>query len=351
VAEPRFPVFDRFAYLNAGAVGPISEATVEAMAAADRLGMEQGRGSHGGFAERVAMRGELRERIGALIGVPPATVAITTSTTQGCEIVVGGFGLQPGDEVVTSDAEHPGLEGTLYASPATIKVAAVLGKSPGEAVEAVLGAVTERTRLIALSHVLWLNGQVLPIADIKARSGLPVLVDGAQSVGAIDVDATIADYYTVSGQKWLCGPELTGALYVAEPESLQPRRAPSPWSAPRSQAAHLELAFHPRSLIAGFLTALAERPPDAAARGAAVTEACRRALEQAGIEVLTAANQSRLVAFRLSGDPEEVVGACQEQGVVIRHLPNGWLRASCGWWNSPADVDRLVSALASRPGA
>lgn len=344
---PHFPVLDRFAYLNAGAVGPVSAASHRAMSNAEHEALVSGRSSHGGFAARIETKNRVRERLGALLSVEPSKVAITTSTTQGCDIVIGGFGLTPGDEVVTTDAEHPGLEGTLGASPATIRVAAVLGKSPEEALEAVLAEVTGRTRLIALSHVLWLNGQVLPIDEIRQRSGLPVLVDGAQSVGAIDVDATIADFYTVSGQKWLCGPELTGALYVAAPEKLARRRVipPGPWYIEPTNAASLEMVFHPMALLAGFLAAIDERPPDAAARGAAISDYCIESLRTAGVEVFSTSGASRLVSFSVPGDAAEVVDHLQEQGVMIRSLPNGWFRASCGWWNSTADIDRLVAAL------
>jgi selenocysteine lyase/cysteine desulfurase len=63
------------------------------------------------------------------------------------------------------------------------------------------------------------------------------------------------------------------------------------------------------------------------------------------VEVLSRPGQGTLIAFRVPGEPEQVVGVCQERGVVIRYLPNGWLRASCGWWTSDADIERLVAAL------
>src|SRR5207253_4361022 len=93
-----------------------------------------------------------------------------------------------------------------------------------ELLEAVLAEVTPRTKLLAVSHVYWTTGAVLDVHSLKERAGLPVLVDGAQSVGAIPVGVGELDYYTVSGQKWLCGPEATGALYIADPDSLRVAR-------------------------------------------------------------------------------------------------------------------------------
>src|SRR5712692_974634 len=84
---------------------------------------------------------------------------------------------------------------------------------------AIAGLVTPRTRLIVLSHVTWTTGAVLDIAEVARMGrerGIPVLIDGAQSAGAIPVDvkALGVDFYAIPGQKWLCGPDGTGALYV-----------------------------------------------------------------------------------------------------------------------------------------
>jgi L-cysteine/cystine lyase len=343
-----FPVLERVAYLNAGSVGPLSRRTAKVMAEWEERALIQGRGAHSSFEARMELRGRLREAIAGLVGAPAENVALTGSTTEGCHLVLSGLRLRPEDEVVTTDGEHFAVTGTLRSSGAIIRVAPVVGRTPSEALQAVLDAVTPRTRLIALSHVLWLNGQVLPIAEIKRETGLPLLVDGAQTVGAIPVDATAADYYTVSGQKWLCGPELTGALYVADPDSLRPRLVIDPDSPGIPQwtgAARLEMTFHPGALAAGLLQAVEDLPPDGFKRAAELTRHCRDALLAAGMTVLTEPGQGTLVAFQFPGPPEEAVAACEERNVVIRWLPNGWLRASCGWWNSRQDVDRLVASL------
>ena len=146
-----------------------------------------------------------------------------------------------GDEIITTTDEHFGLLGPLHTSGAKV---VVVDPDP----ERIVDAVTPRTRLIALSHVLWTTGAVLPVHELRASTGLPILVDGAQSVGAMPVDATGLDFYTISGQKWLCGPEGTGALVVADPGALRVGR-PSYLS---QDGYEQDGAFEPREGAARF---------------------------------------------------------------------------------------------------
>jgi len=339
----RYPVLERCAYLNAGTTGPLSRASHAAMAAWEERALLTGRAARAYFTEGGEVRQQARERLAALIGVPADHVAITCSTTDGCNLVVTGLRLGPDDEVVTTDAEHPGLEQPVLASRARVRVVSVLGRSPSEVVEAVAGAVTPRTKLVALSHVLWLNGQVLPIAEIRRVTGVPLLVDGAQSVGAIPVDAAAADFYTVSGQKWLCGPQLTGALYVADLDRLRPQMAG--YGASQGEGiARIEVVHHDPSAMAGLLAALEERPAWAFERAAEMARRCRRALAEAGFEVHSP-DEGTLVSVEAPGDPEATVATCLERGVIVRSLPNGWIRVSCGWWTSDEELARLVEAL------
>lgn len=290
----------------------------------------------------------LRDRLAGLLNVAPEKVILTTSTTEGCNIVVTGLRLTPDDEVVTTDAEHPGLSMPLRASGARIRVARVMERPAAEALQAIVAEVTPRTKLIALSHVLWLNGHVLPLAEIKRATGVPLLVDGAQSVGAIPVDASVADWYTVSGQKWLCGPETTGALYVADHTTLRPRM--QAYAASMAEdAARLMVTHLGTAMVAGLLAAVEDLPEWAFERAAAMSARGREALVRAGVELRTEAGHGTLVSFRVPGEPIEIVKAAEASGVVIRNLPDGWLRASIGWWNDESDIERLagfVSTLA-----
>lgn len=346
-ARSRFPVLERFAYLNAGSVGPLSRRTAEVMDSVRAGGLAGGRGSMAAFEAGQADEVTLRGRVAALINVPVDNVLLTTSTTEGCNIVVTGLRLGPDDEVVTTDAEHPGLLEPLVGSGAKIKKARVSEHPAADALEVITAEVTPATKLIALSHVLWLNGHVMPLADIKRVTGLPLLVDGAQSVGAIKVDASVADWYTVSGQKWLCGPETTGALYIANPDGLRPQMGHF-YASVRTDATRFGVVHLSHELVAGLNASLAELPEWGFARSAELVARCREALIAAGVDVRTEAGQGALISFRVPGEPAEVVKAVYERGVIIRNLPDGWLRASVGWWNDESDIDRLVGVLTNQ---
>ena len=354
-----FPVLERFAYLNAGTLGPLSRATLEAMDERSRFDQERGRGGKKWFDGVLELRARVRERLAAAIGARAERLALTGSTTDGCNIVLAGFPLEAGDEVVTTSSEHPGLLAPLHATGAHVRVAEVTERSAAEALETILAAITPRTRLLALSHVIWTTGQVIPVHDLKAETGLPILVDGAQSVGAIPVDVGELDFYTVSCQKWLCGPEPTGALYVRDPERLRVR-LPTYFShqqierdgtfVPKDGALRFDFGWLAPVALAGLESALNEPPDGRFADAARAAALCRQALAGAGYEVVTEPGQATLVAWVAPGKAAEDAARLYERDVIVRDLPGtGWLRASCGWWTTDEHVERLVAALAQGP--
>ena len=352
-ARAQFPVLERLAYLNAGTFGPLARATAEAVERHRLRELEDGRSGAGYWEGLMETRERLRAQIGAMLGVGAGTISLTGSTTDGCNVVIGGLGLGPDDEVVTTDVEHPGLLGPLEASGSRVRVAQVKERPAGEALDAILAEVTARTRLLALSHVAWSTGNVLPVAELKQETGLPVLVDGAQSVGAIRVDVTPFDYYTVSGQKWLCGPEGTGALYVADPERFRVAAPTSfgfihdddPSLRPRPGAARFDTSWVGPGQAAGLEAALATAPDWRFERALEQAAHARERLAER-VEVVTAPGQATLIAFRVGGDTHEAAARLFAEGVVVRDIPGtGWLRASVGWWTSDEDIERLVAAL------
>jgi L-cysteine/cystine lyase len=354
-ARAQFPVLDRTAYLNAGSMGPLARATVDAMSAQERSDVEQGRGGKPYIESMRAMRERVRTELAATICVPPENLALTSSTTAGCNIVLAGLRLGTEDEVVTTDTEHFGLIGPLHASGATVRVAAVRALPPEQALETILAEITPRTRLVAISHISWQTGNLLPVEEVQEASGVPILVDGAQSAGAVAVDASRFDFYTVSGQKWLCGPDSTGALYVRDPEGLhvalpsyfsQDQYEVSGAYTPKQGAARFDDGWIPTASLAGLEAALGTIPHWAAHHSAEISARCYTQLSDR-FRVVTAPGQANLVSFVADGSAAEIAVRAFEQGVVIRDLPGTeeWLRVSCGWWTSDGDIDRLLRAL------
>jgi L-cysteine/cystine lyase len=347
-ARAQFPVFERFAYLNAGSSGPLPQTAIDAMQERLERDLAEGRSGKAYIEEVFDLRERIRAGLAAVLGTSADLVALTESTTRGCQIVAAGLGLGRDDEIVTTDQEHFGLLGALQVSGARVVVA--------EADEdALLAAVSPRTRLMAVSHVLWTTGRRLDLARLRQPEGPPLLVDGAQSAGAIPVDLTGVDFYTVSAQKWLCGPDPSGALFVRDPDRLRVT-LPSVFSTqsyevdgsfvPKDNARRFDSGWIGTPSLAGLDAAL-EVHPDWRYEGAATAAVGCRELLAPLAEVVTPAGHSTLVSFRPPGDPTELVASLQEQGVIVRELPGrNLVRASCGWWTSEDDLGRLAAGIA-----
>lgn len=353
-ARSQFPVLERVAYLNAGSSGPLATATVEAMAAEEERNLHEGRMGRAFIDRYLALRAELRETLGGLVGANAEDVALTASTTEGCNVVLAGLDLDASDEIVTTTDEHFGLLGPLHASGARVVVA------PPDP-DAIIAAVSPRTKLLAISQVLWTTGAVLPVRELREATGVPILVDGAQSVGAIPVSSHGLDFLTISGQKWLCGPEATGALVVGDPERLRVAR-PSYFSqesydpdgafVPQPGARRFDPNWVPASSLAGLRAAIAAHPEWRFERAAATAERCRALLSTAKEDLVTPSERATLVSWRPQGEETDaVVSRLAEDGVLVRDLPGtGLVRASVGWWTSDDDLTRLVAGLGAQGG-
>jgi len=260
--------------------------------------------------------------------------------------VIAGLGLGPDDEVVTTTDEHFGLLGPLHASGARV---VLVPPDP----DAVLAAVTSRTRLLALSEVTWTDGVRFPLRELRERSGIPVLADCAQSVGAVPVEARGIDFLAFSGQKWLCGPDSTGGLVVAEPERLRIAR-PGYFSqldyerdgsfTPRPGAARFEPNWQPIGSVTGLLAAIDVAPDWRYEHAAVMAARCRELLAPL---VPLEPGDATLVAFRTE-EPAALVTHLAQMGVIVREIPGrGLVRASIGWWTSEDDLQCLAAGIAA----
>jgi selenocysteine lyase/cysteine desulfurase len=350
-----FPVLERLAYLNAGTNGPVPRRAVEAVDASLRRQADEGRGDFAFIRHQALAPAErLRERVASTLGCGADELALTTCTTDGVNTVLRALDLGPGDEVLTSDEEHPGLLAPLAAARARAGVE--LNVVPFDELP---GAVTARTRLVAASHVSWVTGRELDAAALAA-AGAPVLLDGAQGLGAVPVDvrALGCDFYAASGQKWLCGPNGIGYLYVRASRVAElPAPAPSYVSlASPERALELDLHDSARRFDSGVVAphssawALAaldvlEAPQLARVQERAVALAARlaAALGARGRELAPRASTT-LVSWR-ADDPAAEVERLRGLGFVVRSLPERpWVRASVGGWSSEEEVERLAAA-------
>jgi selenocysteine lyase/cysteine desulfurase len=350
----QFPVLDRLAYLNAGTDGPLPGAAADAAALQLRHEADEGR-AHSHFERRSELNRSLRAAYASLLGCAIEDLALTTCTSEGLSLVIEGLALDPGDEILTSDEEHPGLLGALIAARELRGV--TIRAAPWRELP---GAVGPRTRLIACSHVSWMTGSLAP-AELAAAD-VPVLFDGAQGVGAIptDVRALRCAAYAGAGQKWLCGPDGTGLLYTS-PELRErltvTRRGYVNLADP---GAGLKASLHGDARRLDTLSLNAETVACALAafqvlesfgwaasheRARRLTAELAERLTAAGREVLPR-EDTTLVSFS-SPDPPAEREHLAERGIVLRDIPGRpWLRASVGAWNDEGDIARLIEALA-----
>jgi selenocysteine lyase/cysteine desulfurase len=349
-----FPVLDRLAYLNAGTDGPLPARAVAA--AREELERQAQEGRHHSHVERrQELTGELRAAYASLLGCEPSELALTTCTSDGLAQTIAGLRLGPGDEILTSDEEHPGLLGTLAAARELRGVS--IRAAPLERIADAVDA--RRTRLVACSHVGWVSGRLAP-AEL-AQLDVTVLLDGAQGVGAIpcDVRALGCDAYAGAGQKWLCGPDGTGMLYVSPAlrERLEvSRRGYANLSDPNAGlAAQLHddgRRFDTLMLSAEALACALEAVRvleragwhDVRARACALAARLVELLGEHGYEVAPR-GATTLVSFA-SENPAGERARLAAQGVIVRDIPDRpWLRASVGAWNDEDDLRRLLAAL------
>lgn len=347
----QFPVLERVAYLNAGTDGPIPRAAVEAARAALAAELDEGRAwPH--FERRLALQEDLRTGYASLLNCAPEDVALTTGTSGGLGAVLAGLDIGPDDEIVTSDSEHPGLLGPLIAA-----------RHRGATVRAVpfaelANAVGPSTTLVAASHVSWLTGELAP-AEL-AELHVPVVLDGAQGAGAVPVDVQTLGCaaYAAAGQKWLCGADGTGLLYV-DPEFGERIRTVAPTYGSFEDASRgldstllasgrrLDAALARESvafslaaletLFAAGIDALIERAADLA-------DGLAGALAEAGYAV-AGRGRGTLLAFE-HPEPEQARERLAAAGVIVRDLPGTpYLRVSVGAWNDESDLERLLAEL------
>ena len=220
----QIPTTQRMTYLNTGWAGPSPASVVDAISRRLEYESYNGPTSVEVLDSGEAIDLEAREAVAGLIGASADEVLLTSSTTDGINTVMIGLPWEEGDEIVTCNLEHSSILLPSYQLQRLCGVKVnVLTVDPGEAHESILSkvedAITDRTRMVFFSHIEYSTGLRIPVEGIRkltAGRGIWMLIDGAQGAGhvSVDVGEIDCDFYAMPGQKWLLGPDGTGALYI-----------------------------------------------------------------------------------------------------------------------------------------
>ncbi|MCX5943472.1 MAG: aminotransferase class V-fold PLP-dependent enzyme, partial [Cyanobacteria bacterium] len=354
------PALAHKTYFNYGGQGPLPEPSLEAIIASWRTIQALGPFTSAVWPFVEAQVAAVRSRLAAACGVGPHRIALTENVTSGCVLPLWGLQWQAGDELLISDCEHPGVVaacqelarraglGLAVLPVMALSCQRAAAELEGAILDALEQALTARTRMVVLSHLLWNTGAVMPIAQVAERlqghGRQPwLLVDAAQSMGSMPVAeaAAAADIYAFTGHKWLCGPEGLGGVALSERllEQAQPtligwrslRQEASAGSSWHGDARRFEVATSCVPLLAGLASSM-DLLDDAGSAELRLTQIRERSgqvwqgLQQiSGCEtLLQEPPPAGLVSFTLTGSgvpsPEALVAQLGEQAIWLRSL-------------------------------
>ena len=171
------------------------------------------------------MREKVRNKLANYAGIQSDELVLTRNTTESMNIIIQGIKLDKGDEILRTNLEYPNIIQALdmrerrFGTKVRIVDVPIHPKNQQEIIDKIISAVNKKTKVILISHMVFLNGQVFPVKEVCAKArelGLETIVDGAHSFSHVDMDISEigCDYYASSLHKWLGAPLGNGLLYV-----------------------------------------------------------------------------------------------------------------------------------------
>jgi len=370
------PAATTHTYLNTGTFGPLPKCAIQAMQEYLTSQLQDGRIGSQSFERMSSTFDDARMRLARLLNANQEEIALTDNTGEGMNIVSYGLNWQEGDEIITTNHEHISALAPLYQIRdrygVKLRIADLGTKADRSAADVVAPLITKRTRMIVLSHVTWTTGAVLDVSAVTCMGrehGIPVLIDGAQSAGNIrlDMKALDVDFYAMPMQKWLCGPDGNGALYINNRSRhlIQPtyvgymsvKHEPGiEWELAEG-AKCFELGGRQQAAWAGMAAILNWMENSVGydwlyARTLSLSAYAYNALSKVpGLELLTPEpGKSGIISCTIAGlKDDEVVKALNEQhNIFIRNIPSTHaIRISTGFYNTEEEIDALVQALST----
>jgi cysteine desulfurase/selenocysteine lyase len=178
----------------------------------------------GGWKDEIE---EVRKKTADLFSVSEEEIALIHNTTEGMNLIASSMELQEGDEVISADHEHTSALNPwkYWQASKGVKIVTptlpILPESVEEVVDVYRKAITPKTKVISICHLVNTNGMILPIKEVTEMAhekGILVAVDGAQATGmfTIDLKEVGCDFYTVSAHKWLFSPKGVGIFYAKQ---------------------------------------------------------------------------------------------------------------------------------------
>ena len=321
-----------------------------------------------------------REQLAVFLGAARDEIVFVPNATTGMNIVARSLPLGPGDEVLTSDHEYGAVDrtwqfvcerrGACYVR----RPLPICCGDPAAVVEAVWAGVTDRTRVLSLSHVTSPTGLVLPVAELVARArerGILTVIDGAHAPGLLELDlaALGADFYTGNCHKWLMAPKGAAFLHVrAERQDLiEPLVVSWGWRSDNPGPSRFvdEQEWTGTRDYSSWLAVPAALDFWRTERWDLVRAECRALLLETRAQLLDWAQTTPLappepwlaqmatVALPADIDPVALGRYLrQERRVeipVFAFAGRGWLRVSIQGYNTPDDVAALMAGLRAFP--
>ncbi len=217
-----FQLENRFIMMNNGTVGPMPKPVFNTLM---RYFRTQVTNPYDVYNFLPSFREDVRRKLAAFVNADPDEISFTSNTTEGINIVVNGLDMEKGDEVLVTSLEHPGHINPwrLKEKRFGIKVSEVpMPLFPGsvdEIVDAFAASITPQTKVISISHTVFVTGLIMPLKELSRLAhdkGLLILADSAHGIGMMNLDMKEAgvDFFMSSPYKWLGTPTGIGLLYV-----------------------------------------------------------------------------------------------------------------------------------------
>lgn len=356
-------------YLNTGTAGPLNKKIISRMKDALDDQLLHGRINLEYYNKLDELKAETRKLLASYISCSQSEVTLTRATSEGLNIVINGLNLPAGSEIITTNGEHITAYSPIYnlqKKGISVKLLDVL-EGYDNCLDQLEKIISDNTRLLCLSEVIYCSGDRIPVEEIcrfAKERGVPVLIDGAQSFGAfkVNVKEMGCEFFTAPGQKWICGPEGTGFLYVSE----EARHLIDPLFTGYSSVKEFgfdkgvylhedgrrfESGTYQPADLAGFNEALkwhsAIDIEATAARSYSLCNMFKQLLHHPDVNFINHGISSCLISFKVKGIiSDDVVAHLFQKGITVRPVPvTDAVRLSIGFFNTEEEVKQTAEEV------